>query len=136
MSTDVELVQEFLKTVAGLSTYEASDVAEGITQTDVSKWRRSDWKRLTAAKQRALRAFLDQPEIRKRLEAGDPAPIALADGEQRRVTAWVMGLGEAGENTPRKLEGLTRYEKTLAAFRQPVPDWLYELRARVEAGEL
>lgn len=63
-------------------------------------------------------------------------PLAPADGEQQRLTAWVIGLGVPGENGTRKLEGLERYEKMLAAFRQPVPDWWYELKQRVEANEL
>lgn len=53
-SSDQELVGRFLKATADLSTYEASEALSGVTQTDVSKWRRGDWKRLTAAKRRVL----------------------------------------------------------------------------------
>lgn len=56
--TDRDLVDAFTKAVADLSQEEAAERAPGISHDDVSRWRRGDWKWVSARKRRALQAFL------------------------------------------------------------------------------
>lgn len=60
MASDQEIVSAFLGAVAGLSAREASAQAADVSHDDVARWRRGDWKRLTAAKRRALLRFLEE----------------------------------------------------------------------------
>lgn len=54
------LVQGFLDATADLSQHEVEERVPGVTQSDVSRWKRGDWVRLTAAKKRAIKEFLDR----------------------------------------------------------------------------
>lgn len=58
-TSDEDIVSRFLEATAHLSQDEAARQADGVTQDDVSRWRRGAWKRLTAKKRRALERFLE-----------------------------------------------------------------------------
>lgn len=59
LRTDRELVDAFLEAIHGMSSYRIHGLIDGITQTDVSRWRRGEWKRLTGEKRRAIETYLD-----------------------------------------------------------------------------
>lgn len=65
------LVADFLQAIEeeGWSQEEAAEAIEGVTQSDVSRWQREDWKSLTAAKRRSLEQFLRGRKV------GRPAAI-------------------------------------------------------------
>lgn len=56
---DKQLVEALLVAVDGMSTVAAAERVRGVGPTDISRWRRGDWKRLSAKKRRALVAFLE-----------------------------------------------------------------------------
>jgi transcriptional regulator with XRE-family HTH domain len=82
-----------------------------------------------------------------RTGSGAPSPAAEAaagDGERRvedpfgsfdAVARFVGGIAPAGEERLRKLDALEGLRRMLTA-RGPLPGWWYDLRARVENGEL
>lgn len=59
---DRDLISRFLDRVADLSQEEVEKSVPGITQSDMTRWRRDDWQRLTAKKRRAVERFLKQPK--------------------------------------------------------------------------
>lgn len=59
---DEKLVADYLEATDDLSQLEASGLAAGITQSDVSRWRRGEWEWLTAKKRRAIRQALKRIE--------------------------------------------------------------------------
>jgi transcriptional regulator with XRE-family HTH domain len=63
-------------------------------------------------------------------------PVAFASPVQSVVTADVINLGGPGENLVRKRELLEGYRAYNVAAGRPVPDWWYELKRRIEAGEI
>ena len=99
-----ELVASFIDLTSRFSQPEVAKNFEGITQSDVSRWRRGDWKRLTAVKRRALEAgvarFDDEAScsaamMRFGLSEGDLAELLGA--EPGMVQAWIS---EPGAITP------------------------------------
>lgn len=52
--SDQDLVTAFLGDVDLLSGHEVEDYFEGVTQSDVSRWQRGDYKRLSKRKRRAI----------------------------------------------------------------------------------
>ncbi len=66
-SSDKELVGRFLKLVAGFSGQEVRRMVPGVTDNDMSRWRRGDFARLSAAKRRTLVAYVEgEPLLRLR----------------------------------------------------------------------
>ena len=59
MTSDRDVVEAFLAAVKNLSAREAAALLSGVSHDDVARWRRGEWKRLTAAKRRALLRFLE-----------------------------------------------------------------------------
>lgn len=62
------LVGDFLAKWSGSSGPEIEARVPGITQTDVSRWRRDDWEWLSEAKQKALRDDLARTPDMERAE--------------------------------------------------------------------
>ena len=86
------------------------------------------------------------------LQFGDSRPAAKTAGARRRsrkengtaqyvfssfdsVVRFLGGIGAPGEQRLRKLDALEGYRRMITAS-GALPDWWYQLRARVERGEL
>jgi hypothetical protein len=135
-------VDLLLEGVDGLSEREAAD-AHDVSPRTIGRWRLRRRKGLTVADPRgaakdALLRILDPKGrgLERNAVLSRTRPLNLASEDQRRVTADVLSLGGPGENRPRKLEALDHCRAYMTAVRTTVPDWWYELRGRVEAGEI
>ncbi len=60
---DKDLVREFLEFVADYSGQEIREMVPGVTDNDVSRWRRGDWTRITKAKRRAIKSFVEMRRV-------------------------------------------------------------------------
>lgn len=92
MQPDAEIVQAFLAETAGLSQEEIEAIAEGITQTDVSRWRRDDWQRLTAAKRRAVLRFLEERRRAKAVAQRAGASVVPAEAAAELGRAFAADM--------------------------------------------
>lgn len=87
VSGDEELVAEFLDASSRLSGREAAERVPGVSQHDVSRWRRGEWTRLTSAKKRALAAWL------RHYRSQEMQPSAETEIEPEEVAPNYEGLG-------------------------------------------
>lgn len=108
---DEAIVAEFLRAVEPLSGREAADLVRGVSQHDVSRWRRDEWTRLTAAKKRTLTTWL------RHYRAQEMQPGAETEVEPEGVAPNYEGLGVE----------LPGYEKLLERPRRVFDRFMYEL---------
>lgn len=83
MPSDKDLVDAFLGATDGLTQGEVEQAVDGVTQNDVSRWRRGEWKRLTGEKRRALSRFV---------EAGGVVNLVPVTQEELRGLEDLLGM--------------------------------------------
>ena len=135
--TDTDLVGAFLAAVDGLSTTKAADRAPGVTQMDVSRWRRGDWKRLNKDKRQALLQYVngDVTEGAGHSEQqAEEAEQSFADALQ--VARYLGGVAPPGEEKAVKLDILEGIKRTILIREPGLPEWWYTLRGKVEDDAL
>lgn len=62
--------------------------------------------------------------------------IAYGPSRLAQLLADIQELGAAGERTKQKLEVVAAHAAYLTAAEKPVPEWVYELRKRIEQDEI
>lgn len=139
VQSDRELVAAFLEVMDGYSGREISQMVPGITDNDVSRWRRGEWSRLTAAKRRAIRRYLDLQPLRVREvppEYGGQEELDLLGADFDQIVRFLHGIPGTPEQAKlRKLDALEGLRRFLTA-RGPLPDRWYQLKEMVERGEI
>ena len=95
LMSNLEVVGRFVSRTSRFSQQETAERFDGITQSDVSRWRRGAWKTLTAAKRRALEAALialdaDSSSAKAVSRGGEK----MATGEDATTAREVRGLPE------------------------------------------
>lgn len=131
--TDSELIAAFLASAEGRSQQEAANLAPGVRQSDVSRWRRGEWKRLTDKKRHALTAYLRNGSAE--FYNHEAALEWFRDLEQ--VTRNLEGTAPKGEAKQFKQDQLELIRVMhLNLVGEPVPDWWYMLRGKVDEGEI
>lgn len=137
--SDRELVSTFLEEVTGYSQDEAAAMVDGVTATDVWRWRNGEWKRLSAKKRRDLITFVE----RQRDGGAEERPEDVGRGSEEdelfedfdRVVRYMKRMGPPGSEEKRKRAALQALHTLLAAT-GPIPSWWYDLRDRLDAAEL
>lgn len=120
--SDATLVRDFLEAVDGFSQEEVERRVGGVTQNDLSRWRRGEWKRITAAKRRALQDFL---RAHRRGQYVIRAAGLTGDLEDVRGDLASLPTQRA------KLDALDAL-KELLILRGPLPEWWHRLRQEIE----
>lgn len=143
-SADEEIVAHFLAAVADLSTHAAGAQISGVTQKDVSRWRRGEWERLSTRKRAALTAYLERIRNGRADEETPEQAAAISPLDE-----WVREFERRVRYGVGKIPGISEYEKrarmsdaieaqiqALQMVGDPVPERLYELREELRRGEL
>ena len=127
--SDPEIIKAFLKATEGLSGREVRELVAGVTEHDVSRWRRGQGKRLSGRKRRAILRFL---------EDGAGRPDEAAEEMFSSFTAvarFIGGIAPPGQEKLVKLDALEGYRRMITA-RERLPSWWYRLKEMVENDEL
>ena len=74
---DEALIEEFLKRIEDCSGLEIGRLIDGVTQNDVSRWRRGEWDYIQAKKRRAVKRFLGK-------RVTEPLPLQPAERPSER----------------------------------------------------
>lgn len=127
-------MQAFLDSTAELSQAEAAARAPGITQKDVSRWRRGDWNRLTAKKRRALLRAAELPVSRGEYHGIEPEALELFRDPETWLR-YVGGVAPAGQQKALKRDILNGLRIVITAT-EPLPQWWKDAWEMVENDEL
>ncbi len=146
LRNDSAIVAEFLAAVNGYGPREVARLVEGISPSDLTRWRAGGAKRLSGEKRRALLRFLEQQsgdgagdDLRVEYDEDQPrgaeAELEEMFREFDNIVRFMSRMGPAGEARGRKLAALDGVREILAVT-GGIPDWYFTLRTRVENGEL
>lgn len=123
--SDKRLVELFLQETEEFSGPAIRDRVDGVTEYDVSRWRRGDFKRLTAEKRKSLVDFLERErvELRKWLAHEDAEDV-------KRFFDLLEGRGdvEVASLVGGRPEEIRRW-------REKLPEWLLGARPPSGPGE-
>ena len=115
-----------------------------VSHGTIGRWRAGDHSPLHPATRRQLTVFLRNgaaaEQVRARENETDPYQPFRTEAEDLvpllgEITRFLGRLGDPGEQQARKLDALQGYKQVLATL-GPIPNFWYELREQVEAGEL
>lgn len=132
-TTDRALVAAFLEAMENMSGREIAVRVPGVTPDDVSRWRRDEWSWLSGKKRRTLLRFVESHRAeREGLSAAEDV-----FGSLDRVTRYLGGIGGPPEEAKlRKLDALEGLRRFVTASGEPLPQWWWTLKRRVERDEL
>jgi transcriptional regulator with XRE-family HTH domain len=138
-SVDRALVKSFLEATKNLSQDEAAEEV-GVSQKTISNWRRAEWSRLNAATRRALQSYLvaernGQSEEERPEDMGGGGGAEDLFGDFDKIVRFLRRVGPPGQMQKRK-EAAVRGLYDMLANTGGVPEWWYQLRDQVEAGEI
>lgn len=130
---DREILRAFLDATKHLSLREAAEVS-GVSVGTISRLRAERDVRIFPSTRRKLE------DAYRRVTKVDKAETGAGEGPDLRLSLsdieqLISRIGAPGEAASRKSAALEGVHDFFAAV-GTVPDWLYELRSRVERGEL
>lgn len=127
---DNEIIASFLASTEGLSQEEAGRRVPGVSQSDVSRWRRGEWKRLSDKKRHALTSYLQNGG------GGDTDVAEEGFADVLQVTRYLGGVAPPGQEKNIKLDILEGIKRTILIRESKLPEWWYTLRGKVEDDAL
>lgn len=124
------MVEAVVRVSEGFSLDSVAALIEGVTQTDLSRWQRGDWKWLSRAKESALRKFLEahggEEGARRYVVAELGNVTGLSPEEARRVRDLAREIlsivGSADVNSARVIARAGREAKAARQADRPPPE--------------
>lgn len=86
-----------MEAVSEYSQLEVEEYVDGVTHSDVSRWQRGAFKRLSASKRRALRRFLEGPKLIRRSAHSPYESVTTVSAGGPRLVREVVGQYEPPE---------------------------------------
>lgn len=132
---DPELISAFVEAVSGYGPREIARMVDGVTSTDVVRWRNTGGTRLSENKRRALLAYLERARRTDATADADVLSDEARNAYEFLTTTLRAQRGRHPDADPELIKDAIRGAIEEARARGWPLGPLYELLGRVESGD-